>query len=176
MRPAAELGPEDWAAIERDYTGFGLTLRDIERRHRVHIRSIYSRARAEGWPMRSKRVSWLGPRAGAARRLHDRLYRLIERGLDAAEGDAAGRDGEPAPEAAKELIGLLEKLVRLAERIAELDRRIAEDGGAVRDRGRAPLDDAGRAAVEDFLARHGIELPPLAGWGGRAAAGPERPA
>jgi hypothetical protein len=187
MRHAADLTEADWAAVEQDYREGILSLRTIERRHRVHFRSIYTRARAKGWPRRRARdgarvvarpgaegkgakgaggvphagTPRRGSRAAAARRLHDRIYRAIERGLEEAERDGA------TPAAGRELIGLLEKLARVGERLASTRRRGGD--GAPRSGTRPALDAAGRAAVNDFLARHGVVLHPVTGWGGRAA-------
>jgi len=166
MRRAADLGPADWAAIERDYADPAQSVRSIERRHRVHHKAIYARAKAEGWPPRRETEPTIGPE----RRLHARLRRLIERALDEAE-----RSGLAAEEG-RALAGLLEKLVRVAGRVAELERRSAADAGKGEGRRRAPLDAAGRAAVEDFLARHGVVLGPVAGWGGRGARAEDAPA
>lgn len=156
-------GVIDWAAIEKDYRAGKLTVATIERRHGIDRNTMYKRARRDGWPLRQPELSREYHDAKALRRLAERVRHRLERRLDRDEDDAAaeGRDHS---------VNLLDKLVHVHERIAHLERMIGAD--AERSGGVAgPLDEAGRAAVEDFLGRHGIELRPIAGWGGRAADG-----
>ena len=49
-------GKPDWAAVEADYLGGGMTVRDIARKHGVSESTLYKKATSKGWKNKKDKI------------------------------------------------------------------------------------------------------------------------